>query len=199
LGRGPSGRTGPEAPRGPWLGVGLCGLCCPVASSLTTASSAPLGPSRRLICFVRRVFASGARGREGPCFRLRILLVVPLPVPRRAGRPRTIRRPPVVAFARMRGARRPRLPTRIGTPGTRGCPFEAAEFASCCGPTSCLPSFRQGRLRSSFHPMSHLTGTSNMTTRANRQSPAAGLSPAGSAALQAAPHSGQRPGVARRS
>lgn len=41
-----------------------------------------------------------------------------------------------------------------------------------------------------FIPMSHLIETSNMTTRANRQSPAAGLTPAGSAALQAAPHSG---------
>jgi hypothetical protein len=42
---------------------------------------------------------------EGPCFYLRILLIVPSPVPRQTGRPRTIVRPPVIAFARMRGAR----------------------------------------------------------------------------------------------
>ena len=101
LRRGPSGPTGPEA-----LGSASG---CPVASSLTTASSAPLGPSRRLIFFIRRVFASWAGGREGPCFRLRILPPVPPSVPRQAGRPETIRRPPVIAFARMRGARRLRL------------------------------------------------------------------------------------------
>ena len=31
--------------RGPWLAIGLC---CPIGSSLTTASSEPLDPSRRL-------------------------------------------------------------------------------------------------------------------------------------------------------
>src|SRR3982750_2738119 len=60
-------------------------------------------------------------------------------------------------------------------------------------PGQLLALHRQGRLRSSFHPMSRLSGTSNMTTRANRQFPAAGLTPAGSAALQAAPHSGHTP------
>jgi len=75
-------------------------------------------------------FAGGSlpcgRWSEGPCFHLRILLVVLLPVPRQTGRPGTIRRPPVVAFARMRGARRLQSPTLIGT---CGCPNEAAEFA----------------------------------------------------------------------
>src|SRR5579872_1652185 len=45
---------------------------------------------------------------------------------------------------------------------------------------------RQGLLRSSFHFMSHLTETSNMTTRSNSQSTAIGLTPTGQAALLAA-------------
>jgi len=82
--------------------------------------------SRRVIAYYGLIRASGllpsaydfadgslpcGRGPEGPCFYLRILLVVLLPVPRRTGRPRTIVRPPVVAFARMRWARRPQDPT----------------------------------------------------------------------------------------
>lgn len=96
-------------PRGPWLGVGLC---CPVASqggkaslSLTMASSELLARSGRLIIFAGRSLPYGC-GTEGPCFHLRILLPVPPSVPRQTGRPRTIVRPPVLAFARMRGARR---------------------------------------------------------------------------------------------
>ena len=140
---------------------------------------------------------------EGPCFILRILLVVPLPVPRRTGWPETIRCPSVIAFARMRRARRPRVShlnrnTRVSL---RGC-----RIRLMLRPDELLALLRQGRLHSSFHSMSHLAGTSNMTTRANRQFPAAGLTPAGFAALQAAPHSGQMgrssppgSGVARRS
>src|SRR6202789_3911156 len=45
----------------------------------------------------------------GPCFCLRILLIVPPSVPRRTGQSKTIGRLSVIAFARMRGARRPRL------------------------------------------------------------------------------------------
>ena len=40
--------------------------------------------------------------------------------------------------------------------------------------------------------MTHLIRTSNMTTRANRQSHAAGLTPAGLAALQAKPQAAQQ-------
>ena len=96
--------------RGPWLGVGLF---CPVASSLTMASSELLARSSRLIAIGGFAGWSLPCGRwpEGPCFQLRILLIVPLPVPRRTGWPWTIRRPSVIAFARMRWARRPRPPT----------------------------------------------------------------------------------------
>ena len=63
--------------------------------------------------------------------------------------------------------------------------FEAAEFALCCGPDRCSPSFR-GLIRSSFRPPSRLDGPSNIARRANSQFPVAGLSPAGHAALWAA-------------
>src|SRR5208337_1292690 len=53
-------------------------------------------------------------------------------------------------------------------------------------PGQLLALHRRGLLLSSFHPMSHLTGTSSITTRAINQFPAAGLSPAGHAALRAA-------------
>ena len=49
-----------------------------------------------------------------------------------------------------------------------------------------LALHRRGLLLSSFHPMSHLNGTSNITTWANNQFPTAGLPPAGHAALWAA-------------
>jgi len=78
-------------------------------------------------------------------------------------------------------------------------PFRGCRIRFMLRPDELFALLRQGRLPSSFHSMSHLIRTSNITTRANRQFPAAGLSPAGFAALQAAPHSGQRVGVARRS
>jgi hypothetical protein len=178
--------------RGPWLGVGLF---CPVASSLTMASSELLTCSNRLMRSSGWSLPCGCWS-EGPCFYLRILRVVPPSVPRRTGRPATIVRPPVLALARMRGARRPRYShfNRNMWVPLRGC-----EVRLMLRPDPLLALLRQGRLRSSFHSMSHLKGTSNITTRANRQFPAAGLSPAGLAALQAAPHSGHRSGVARRS
>lgn len=132
LSRGEGRIAGTFRSRGPWLGVGLF---CPVASSLTTASSELLTPLRSAYVFADRSLPRG-RGPGGPCFQLRILLPVPPSVPRQTGRLKTIPRPPVIAFARMRGARRLQSPTSIGT---RGCPIEAAKFAPCCGPDSCLP------------------------------------------------------------
>ena len=63
---------------------------------------------------------------------------------------------------------------------------EAARFPLWYGPMSLLALHRQGRLRSSFHPLSRLIETSNITTRANSQFPATGLSPARHTALWAA-------------
>ena len=72
-------------------------------------------------------------------------------------------------------------------------PLRGCEVHLMLRPDHLLALLRQGRLHSSFRSVGHPAGTSNMTTRANRQFPAAGLAPAGSAALQAAPHSGQTP------
>jgi len=102
LSRGEGRVAGAFRSRGPWLGVGLF---CPVASSLTMASSELLTRSGGLMLFARRSLPHG-RGPGGPCFHLRILPFVPPSVPRQTGRPKTIVRPPVIAFARMRGARR---------------------------------------------------------------------------------------------
>ena len=72
--------------RGPWL---TNGLCCPLRSSLTTASSAPLHASFRLIFFVRPVLALRPRlgwPRGVPQFNPRISLHVPPLRPRRSER-----------------------------------------------------------------------------------------------------------------
>ena len=54
---------------------------------------------------------------------------------------------------------------------TRGGSFRGCKVRFMLRPDQLLALHRQGLLRSSFHPMSHLTGTSNMTTRANNQFP----------------------------
>jgi hypothetical protein len=81
--------------RGPWL---TNRLCCPVGSSLTTASSVPLPPFPRLIFFVRWILALrsclGWRG-EVPQFTPRFFSNVPSPVPRRTGRVLMTIHPPV--------------------------------------------------------------------------------------------------------
>ncbi len=167
--------------------------------------------SRRVVAYYGLIRASGTlraaygfagrslprrRGPEGPCFALRILPSVPPSVPRQTGRPKddsTSARDSLRPNARGSASASSHLNRYTWVP-FRGC-----EVRLMLRPGRLLALHRQGRLRSSFHPMSHLIRTSNMTTRANRQFPAAGLAPAGFAALQAAPHSGQRSGVARRS
>jgi len=62
-----------------------------------------------------------------------------------------------------------RLTTLAGS--IRGSCNEAAKFASCYGPITLLALLRQGRLLSSFHPLGHPSGMSNITTRANNQVP----------------------------
>ena len=111
--------------RGPWLARRFC---CPAGSSLTMASSAPLAPSRRLICFVRRVFLPLAVGAsEGPRFTPRVCSPVPSSLPRRSRRLlATIAGPPTLAFARLTEARLAQIPARRFS---RGLVDEAAKFA----------------------------------------------------------------------
>src|ERR1019366_10802206 len=135
---------------------------------LTMASSEALVLSRRLMFFAVGSLPYG-QGPEIPCFTLLVLLSVPSAVPRRIGWPSTVVLPSALAFAQSQGARHPLDPRNSRF--TPGMGFEAAQFALCYGPESCWPGADTGRLHSSFHPMSHLSGTSNMTTRPNSQSP----------------------------
>ena len=121
--------------RGPWL---ASGLCCPARSSLTMASSEPLGLSRRLMLLRRRVFASSAEAERFPNLLCVSVLSVPSPVPRRTGRLHpTVASPPVLAFAHLcTGSASAVLHASRFTRGLRN---EAATFALCYGPESCLP------------------------------------------------------------
>jgi len=91
--------------------------------------------------------------------------------------------PPTLAFAAFVPARHPHSPRT--TVLAWAC-HEAAKFPLWYGPMSWLALHRQGRFRSSFHPLSRRIETSNITTRANSQFPATGLSPARHTALWAA-------------
>jgi hypothetical protein len=151
--------------------------------------------SGRLILFAGRSLPRG-RGPEGPCFQLAnpsIRAAFRTPADRAAQDDCTSARDSLRPNARGSASAMSHLNRYTWVP-LRGC-----EVRLMLRPEQLLALHRQGRLRSSFHSMSHLIRTSNMTTRVNRQSPAAGLTPAGLAALQAAPHSGHRSRVARRS
>ena len=82
--------------RGPWL---ASRLYCPARSSLTMASSEPLGLSCRLM-YSRAGLCHCGQGRKVPHFYLRVLHSVPSPLPRRIGRLHlAVASPTVVAFA----------------------------------------------------------------------------------------------------
>jgi len=106
--RSPATPTRPS--RGPWLAIGLC---CPVGSSLTTASSAPLNPSlplmdsRRSLLHPRKSASGG--NPEGPQFTPLDCARVPPPLPRWPRRVRmTVPSPSVLAFTSKLRVRRPR-------------------------------------------------------------------------------------------
>ena len=126
-------------PRGPWLGSGLC---CPAASTLTTASSALLGPPGGLLSFVRRVFASEARTEKVPDLSCVSFDPCRLPYP---GGPdgRDCCSSTRDAFALMGGARRPRYShsNRFMWGDSRGCRVRVM-----LRPGSLVALHRQGRL-----------------------------------------------------
>ena len=128
-------------PRGPWL---RGGLCCPAPSSLTMASSEPLGPSRGLICFVSRGFARQrclGWNREGPQFNLCVCPSVPPSVPRwTVWMHLAVPSPHALAFVVFAETRHPR---RHSSRFARGLRNEAATFALCYGPESLLALHRQ--------------------------------------------------------
>ena len=155
--------------RGPWLAKGLC---CPLRSSLTTASSAPLGASFRLIFFVRQVFALRPRlgwHRGVPQFNLRISLNVPPLQPRRSERLLTAAPSPFTsAFAHPAGARQTQHHHRRFSGGQFN---EATKFTSCYGPKSCSPDTGTDFYFRAFPSISHLLEESNITTWVNSQFP----------------------------
>ena len=155
--------------RGPWL---TNGLCCPVRSSLTTASSAPLDASFWLIFFVRPVFALRPRlgwPRGVPQFNPRISLNVPPLRPRRSKRLHmAVPSPFAPAFAIPAQARRTQRHHRRFSGGQFN---EAAEFTSCYGPKSCLPDSGTDFYFQAFPSISHLIEKSNITTWVNSQFP----------------------------
>ena len=161
--------------RGPWLANRFC---CPAGSSLTMASCAPLDPPAAL-CIRQPAFAlRSALGwvPEGPQLTLCVCAL------------RAVFRTPMdcaVAcgcfFTAHAGLRRIRTGSASISPRSTVLAWtrhEAAKFPLWYGPMSWLALPRQGRFRSSFHPLSRLIETSNITTRANSQFPATGLSPA---------------------
>ena len=155
--------------RGPWLAKGLC---CPLRSSLTTASSAPLDASFRLIFFVRPVFALRPPlgwQRGVPQFNPRISLNVPPLRPRRSKRLHmAVPSPFAPAFAIPAQARRTQRHPRRFSGGQFN---EAAEFTSCYGPKRCLPDSGTDYYFRAFPSISHLLEKSNITTWVNSQFP----------------------------
>jgi hypothetical protein len=91
-------------------------LCCHSGSSPNMASSETVYPSRRLISFVRRVFALRPRmgwNRQLPQFAPRTYHIVPSSVPRRSLRVHlVVSSPNVLAFATLASARQPQSHTR---------------------------------------------------------------------------------------
>ena len=124
---------------GPWLPVRLY---CPVGSSLTMATSAPLSAAQRIMVYAARLRDQPASPTEGPQFTLPILAphaVAPTPVV-----PATACDNAFVAgsaFATFGRARQPQGPT---SSGPRGSFNEAAAFTSCYGLGACSPRSGQG-------------------------------------------------------
>lgn len=102
--------------------LALQALCCRSGSSPSMASSETLYPSRRLICFVRRVFALRPRmgwNRQLPQFAPRTCHIVPSSVPRRSVRVHlVVSSPTVLAFTTLASARQPQSHARRLS---RGC------------------------------------------------------------------------------
>ncbi len=113
-------------------------LCCRSRSSLNMASSETVCPSRRLIFFVRRVFALRPRMgwyRQLPQFAPHTCNTVPSSVPRRSIRVHTVvSSPNVIAFAVSALDRQPQPYVRRFSHRKRN---EAAKFALCYGPVFC--------------------------------------------------------------
>jgi len=169
-------RTGRS--RGPWL---ASGLCCPAGSSLTMASSEALVRSCRFPLRIRQVFASIRQRPERPCFYLPVLVSMPSSIPRRSGRALTVGWSSVLAFATFGRARQPQEPRKSRF--TRGTQFRGCKVRFMLGPGCLLASHRRRLLHSSFHPIESPHWNVEYDYAGKQSIPAAGLPPAGHAAL----------------
>jgi hypothetical protein len=120
----------------------------------------------------RQVFAlrSGSSGyREAPQFTPRTFLTVPSYVPRQTSwLPTTVPSPTALAFATSAQARHLRFPP-LPVFGWLG--NEAATFALCYGPVSCLLFTGKSFYFRAFAPWGHRHGVSSITIRPNSQLP----------------------------
>jgi len=170
--------------RGPWLARRFC---CPAGSSPTMASCETLAPLPATYGLYAGSLPDGLvwAGSERFPNLLRLSLpLVPPSVPRGTDRvPVAAPSSVALAFTFFAEARHPLSPRRRFSRGWR---FEAAKFASCCGPTGLLALHRQGRLHPSLHPTGSPRPSVGYDYAGKQPIPAAGLSPARHAALWAA-------------
>jgi hypothetical protein len=165
--------------RGPWL---ASGLFCPAGSSLTMASSAALALSRPFLD-IGRVSALRPRVRASPIYSACPSFRAVFPA-RRVRRCLTVPNPPTLAFAACPWARHPAMPhAKVGS--RVGVCFELQSSLDAAARKVARPA-PTGAFTFELSRHSSPPGMSNMTTRANSQFPAAGLAPAGQAALWAA-------------
>ena len=166
--------------RGPWL---ASGLCCPAGSSLTMASSEALVLSRRLSLTVYGGSLPSGAIPELPQFTPRVLLSVPPSIPRRTKRGFDCSPSACASLRHLdTGSASARFTQQSVHAWMR---FGAAKFAWCCGPASCSPFTDKGFYSRAFMPF--VASWHVEYNYAGKQSiPAAGLPPAGHAALWAA-------------
>ena len=120
----------------------------------------------------RQVFAprsDGSRSREAPQFTPLVSLPVPSYVPRQTRWPlSTVSSPSALAFAFSAHSRHLQFPP-LRFPGGR-C-NEAATFALCYGPVSCLPYTGKGFYFRAFTTQGHPRAASSIAIRPNSQLP----------------------------
>ena len=170
--------------RGPWLAGGLF---CPARSWLTMASSEPLGPSRRLMFFDSESLPTG-QDREGPQFTLRVRSVRAVfrtPADRSEGV--TVGSPSVLAFAQCRGARHPQV--RHASRFVRGLGFRGCKVRFMLRPGQLLALHRHRTFTFELSSPESPPGDVEYNYAGKQSIPAAGLAPAGHAALWAATRS----------
>jgi len=131
-----------------------------------SASPASLSASSRQVFAPR---SDSSRYREAPQFTPRIFLTMPSYVPRQTRwLPSTVPSPSALAFATSAQARHLHLPPPPVLGWLRN---EAATFALCYGPVSCLLFTGKSFYFRAFTPRGHPHGASGITIRPNSQLP----------------------------